>query len=513
MFSKVISKTKELVKQIVEPDAFKTACVISAVLVMGNTAYHVSSVNSTIKENALAFLNQSNDLYLKQREETKRVLLPILKSECSSLKNAMRETVYHINSIDAIGLFNGDGVVYCESIRGKNNLNFYKLLNVSKLPEEGLSLGTPTYINIRSIFNYFNINKDTYIGIVSPKHHLLDIFSKTLENQHLKYQLLLNEALLAKNTEQIDGITLQAKDFPLIIKYEKQSQIYLDYIFHNLVLLLVLIVITFIVTPFALKYLKVRMLQRDLKYAIENETIDVYFQAIVNSKTNSPIGCEALSRWKHSKLGYISPAVFIPIAEQFQLIDDLTTLVLKKCIQMIESKPVFFANRYVSMNISRCSILVPEFITQLEQILELHPRTAKHLVLEITEEHKFNLEQVAELKKNLKRIELFGPSFSVDDFGTGYAGLDFLRNHKFRAIKIDRAFIHNIEENTDAISLLESIYDMAAHLDLKVIVEGVENKEQLDIVQSIGFKYIQGFYYHKPSQLEAFKAHYMLGDR
>ncbi|MEI8640471.1 EAL domain-containing protein [Pseudoalteromonas sp. Hal099] len=73
--------------------------------------------------------------------------------------------------------------------------------------------------------------------------------------------------------------------------------------------------------------------------------------------------------------------------------------------------------------------------------------------------------------------------------------------------------MHNIEENTDAISLLESIYDMAAHLDLKVIVEGVENKEQLDIVQSIGFKYIQGFYYHKPSQLEAFKAHYMLGDR
>ncbi|MEF1261629.1 EAL domain-containing protein, partial [Vibrio harveyi] len=239
-------------------------------------------------------------------------------------------------------------------------------------------------------------------------------------------------------------------------------------------------------------------LEFSLALAIKGRNLTVHYQPIVDQRDGSVIGGESLVRWNDPVQGFISPSIFIPLAEKVGLIDQITYLVLDKVISMISSNKLAFHDRYISVNVSRSLILREDFIQEVESRLKYHYFISERLVFEITEEAIFSASELAVLRKHLDRLTALGIRIAVDDFGTGYSGLDFIGQYSFDIIKIDRVFVNNLGNGQTIQPLLEAIHTLTRNLSMSVIVEGVEERAQLQVLHDLGFYNIQGFYFSKP---------------
>lgn len=245
-----------------------------------------------------------------------------------------------------------------------------------------------------------------------------------------------------------------------------------------------------------------------LRNAIENNEIYLQYQPLMELKTNSIVGFEALMRIYNKKLGYINPSEFIPIAEESGLIIQLSSWLLKEACtftkHMLDSgaKP-----RSVSVNISSVQINRPGFISTLSEILEETKLPPEYLELEITESTLVSsLLDATILLKNLQNI---GVKISLDDFGTGYSSLNYLTKMPINTLKIDKSFIDNICTSEKDSCIAESIIQLAHSLDIQVVAEGVEQEEQLCLLRAKRCDIIQGYVYspplHPEDLLEAIK--------
>ncbi|MDD4504703.1 MAG: EAL domain-containing protein, partial [Clostridiaceae bacterium] len=209
------------------------------------------------------------------------------------------------------------------------------------------------------------------------------------------------------------------------------------------------------------------------------------------------IGCEALIRWKHPELGMISPSKFIPISETNGLIILIGRWVLytacmqNKLWQASNLKPI-----YVSVNLSAVQLIQEDFIDMVSDILKETGLSPEYLELEITESVAVkNHEYITGILKKLKKM---GIRIALDDFGTGYSSLNYLKNFAITTLKIDRSFIHDINENPKNSAIVSSILAMGHNLRLNVTAEGIETKEQYEVLRDRGCDVIQGFYFSKP---------------
>lgn len=239
------------------------------------------------------------------------------------------------------------------------------------------------------------------------------------------------------------------------------------------------------------------LLENDLRKAIDNEDLVLYYQPQVDIRTHKIIGLEALVRWQHKDRGLVSPAHFIPLAEDTGLISPLGDWVLRHACERFQAwlmQGINFGK--VAVNISARQFREDHFEQTVVQTLLDTRLSPQYLELELTESSAMeNAEQTIDMLNCLSRM---GLSLSIDDFGTGYSSLAYLQRFPIQKLKIDRSFIINIDRNNADGAIAKSIIDLAHNMSLEVIAEGVERVEQTEWLVQRGCDQVQGFYYSKP---------------
>jgi diguanylate cyclase (GGDEF)-like protein len=244
-------------------------------------------------------------------------------------------------------------------------------------------------------------------------------------------------------------------------------------------------------------YLDLLELENDLKFALGKKQFEIYYQTIVCGKTGKIHGVEALLRWHHPEKGLISPAVFIPMAEETGLMPAIGEWVLSEAVKQIgELHQKGFHDLTLSVNISKSQMKDSRFIRRLDQVLAESNFPPSLLQIEITESDVNNdLIEIQGFSHELKNRKV---KLALDDFGVGTSALVYLKEMPIDVVKIDRNFIKNVPRETFDTLLLSGIFEVITGLNLNVVIEGVESKEQLDYITFHFDSMIQGFYFSRP---------------
>jgi len=243
------------------------------------------------------------------------------------------------------------------------------------------------------------------------------------------------------------------------------------------------------------------LMETSMRFALEKEEFLVYYQPQVDGKTDKIIGMEALVRWNHSTMGLVSPAAFIPLAEETGLIIALDQWVMKTGMkQMREWYEMGYKPGRLSLNLSVKQLQHKDFISVVKNMLNETGCRAEWIEFEITESHIMH--NVLEAIDTLNRIKELGISIAIDDFGTGYSSLSYLKKLPVDKLKIDRSFIIDIPDNKEDAAITNAIIAIAKSLNLMVIAEGVETKKQKKYLMECGCRHIQGYLYYKPMPVE-----------
>lgn len=217
---------------------------------------------------------------------------------------------------------------------------------------------------------------------------------------------------------------------------------------------------------------------------------DFYYQPQIDLATNKIVGVEALLRWHHPERGAISPATFIPVAEETGMILPIGDWVLEEaCAQASRWKDQLDRPITIAVNLSAVQFK-GDIAARMIELLHDHQLSPRQIELEITE--RILMRDTDSNLTMLQRLSDIGICFSMDDFGTGYANLSYLRRFPFSKIKIDQSFIHDINTNADAAAIVRAVIGLGGSLDMVVTAEGVETEEQLLYLRHAGCTQAQG---------------------
>lgn len=249
--------------------------------------------------------------------------------------------------------------------------------------------------------------------------------------------------------------------------------------------------------------------EREMETALKNGQFAFYLQPIYSSAGNVPIGAEALARWIHPERGVIPPGVFIPVFERNGFIDLLDRYIWRKVCEFIrERRRKRMYTPPISVNISRVSLYNAELAEEILELITEYGVKPNQIKFEVTESaYNDNSEQ---LISTVRKLQGYGIAVMMDDFGSGYSSFNMLRSVKVDALKVDMRFLSDLDTDPKAGSILTSIIRMTKWLNLPTIIEGVETKQQVDYLRTIGCDVMQGYYFSKPVTQEEF-AKIMLG--
>lgn len=239
-------------------------------------------------------------------------------------------------------------------------------------------------------------------------------------------------------------------------------------------------------------------IENELRDAFQNDEFEMWFQPKVDFEIKQIQGVEALIRWHRPDLGYVSPAGFIPVAEEMGLIDELGGWVLLTSCQLCkEWHNLGFKDLTVAVNISTKQLLNMDRLEQdIQSALSITGLEASFLQLEVTESAMMH--DIQESHRFLQLLREQGHKISLDDFGTGYSSLNYIRGLPIDELKIDKSFIDGIIENPKDAALTNTIITLGKNLKLKIVAEGVETREQFDYLKREGCDLMQGYFFSKP---------------
>ena len=234
--------------------------------------------------------------------------------------------------------------------------------------------------------------------------------------------------------------------------------------------------------------------------AVEKGYIKVYYQPVVWSANHTLCGCEALARWDDPKYGFLSPADFIPVLEEYRQIHKLDKCIWETVCRDI--RDVTLAGKHpipVSLNFSRLDFELMDTVTVLEDLVEKYNVNKKDIHVEITESAL--TDDTGNLQASFKRLKEDGFSIWLDDFGSGYSSLNVLKDYSFDVLKIDMKFLSSFDTNEKSKVILNMIIDLASNLGMYSLTEGVETEAEADFLAKVGCGRLQGYYFGKPMPL------------
>jgi diguanylate cyclase (GGDEF)-like protein len=245
------------------------------------------------------------------------------------------------------------------------------------------------------------------------------------------------------------------------------------------------------------------LLESGLRKALDNDELVVHYQPVINLEDKKLIGMEALLRWKHPEKGMVSPADFIPLAEETGLIESIGKWVLRAaCAQNKKWQDAGYPPVTMSVNMSARQFNKKNLVETIGEILEETGLRPEYFCIEITE--SIIMKDVESTITKLNQLHKMGISLSIDDFGTGYSSLNYLKLFPIDNLKIDRSFVFNITSDSTDAAIAASVILLAHSMNLKVTAEGVETNEQLEMLRRQGCDYVQGFFFSKPIAAEKF---------
>ena len=244
------------------------------------------------------------------------------------------------------------------------------------------------------------------------------------------------------------------------------------------------------------RYLKILyLLKRDIDNGFKN--FDIFYQPQIKSKSQEIEGVEALLRWSCEEYGCISPMEFIPILEENNLMVNVGKWVLKQSLETYKKEwSPYVPDLSISVNVSFVQFIDKNFVEDVKKILEESGVNPKNLVLELTE--SCMVSNINYIKKIYMALKKLGIKIALDDFGTGYSSLGVLKELPIDIVKTDRIFVKNILSNNFDLVFIKFITELCHEINLKICIEGVEQKEEYELVNNFGVDYIQGYYFGKP---------------
>lgn len=255
-------------------------------------------------------------------------------------------------------------------------------------------------------------------------------------------------------------------------------------------------------------------IENNMRQAVASEIQEflVFYQPVVDAVTKKCVSCEALVRWDSKSLGFMGPGDFVPLAEYLGLITSIGDYVLEEaCCQCRYWNENGYPDFHINVNLSVVQLLQKDVVKNIEGILLKTGVNPHNIILEITESFAINdMDRVLKIIKGLKRL---GPRIALDDFGTGYSSLNYIKQLPLDLIKVDKTFIDDILEDEYAQAFVKLIVELSNTIDTRIVVEGVEQQEQYELLKSLGVNYIQGFLFGKPVPSDEFERNYLSGQK
>jgi EAL domain-containing protein (putative c-di-GMP-specific phosphodiesterase class I) len=235
---------------------------------------------------------------------------------------------------------------------------------------------------------------------------------------------------------------------------------------------------------------------QELRKAIDEDELVLHYQPQVNLHTDALIGAEALVRWQHPVKGLVSPDVFIPLAEESGLINQLSDWVLENAAVQLKHWIVKGHKLTLAVNLSVKDVMAEELHTKLHDLIQRNSLPKNVLELEITESTLMDHPEL--MITEINKIKRMGITIAIDDFGSGYSSLNYLKRLPVDVLKIDRSFISDIESDPSDSAIVAGIIGLAKSLKMKTVAEGVETEEQRQILEKLGCDNYQGYLFSKP---------------
>ena len=248
------------------------------------------------------------------------------------------------------------------------------------------------------------------------------------------------------------------------------------------------------------------MVENDIHKAMKNDELIVHYQPQIDIEENKIIGAEALIRWNHPGKGFISPGLFIPIAEESGIIIKLEEWIIDKALAEIKDlteRMGHFPLDHIALNISTVHFLQPHFVEKIMLQLYKYGVQPEWIELELTESGI--MRNIDDAAKKINELKAFGFTFAIDDFGIGYSSLAYLKKLPVNLVKIDQSFIQNMHENKGDATIVEAVVAIAEKFGFKVVAEGVEDEQTLESLKSFNCSFYQGYYSHKPMPMNEFE--------
>ena len=244
-------------------------------------------------------------------------------------------------------------------------------------------------------------------------------------------------------------------------------------------------------------------LEQDLRHAIRRDQFMLHFQPVVDLAKGRVVGAEALLRWRHPDLGLVPPSHFIPVLEQSSMMDEVGLWVLNNaCREARAWKDQGLDDLKMAVNLSARQFHDPALNTMILRTLERHALAPGDLELELTETAAMeDAERTQQLFGDLRGL---GVSVAIDDFGAGYSSLSYLKNLPFTKLKIDREFVTQIDQRADSRAICKALVELGRGLDIAVLAEGVETRDEVETLRNLGCSMFQGYYFARPLAAEGF---------
>ncbi|MFZ6731566.1 putative bifunctional diguanylate cyclase/phosphodiesterase [Undibacterium sp. Ji42W] len=244
-------------------------------------------------------------------------------------------------------------------------------------------------------------------------------------------------------------------------------------------------------------------MERELGEAISGGQLHMYIQAQVD-RLGRPVGGEMLMRWIHPERGFVSPALFIPVAEESGIILRLGDWVMEQgCMALLQLQAAGW-DMPLSVNVSPKQFRQPDFVEKVRRVLRYTGAPPTRLIFEVTE--GLLIDNLQDTIARMLELTTLGIRFSIDDFGTGYSSLAYLKRLPLYELKIDKSFVQDTPGDANGTAIVQSILSMASHLGLRVVAEGVETKEQAEFLIANGCASMQGFLFARPMPLDKWLA-------
>lgn len=422
---------------------------------------------------------------------------------CPLMVQELRQSVFGTHMVKEAALFDSSGLFYCSTTDGSVSFQLFESIERRlEATNTTLSYSRAAVTGLKSIMLIFTNGKNGGVSLLIPPKYIYDVVQSELgkDDIHTKVEVIGRDINPSVSSRYLSHKRFKSNKYPLSVTSYIDGSYYFQYMLNYMWFGFLIAGVSTVAIVFQQHK---RLVQRSLGFSLNNALdqghLHVHYQPIVDQRSKEVVGCESLLRWNDPIEGAVSPAIFIPLAENLDLIEDLTYFVLSEALTLIDKNPKLFETRYVSVNISRKVASNAQFFDKVTSIFEGKTEELQKIVFEITENGECSGENMQQILLNLQKFSALGVKIAVDDFGTGYAGLDFVRQFPFSVLKIDRVFVKNItDESSIGLPLLESMIQLSKSLDMKLIVEGVENELQLSVLSKMGVKYIQGFYFHKP---------------